>query len=196
MHKYTLRSSITKRSSKLKQNETNPMTDDDKHSAEDNNNNDSDYAPSQSNAASDSKSNSKTNSNTNTNTDGDSASSSTKTPRGDWNTTTLGAKRYKRKRKFTCPKCKQVENSVANMNDHYRTTHGKLSCQTCHKLFSTPSALRKHSYLYKNNLHKCNKCPKSYAFASKLASHKISHRSVGMYSHWPHRETDFDFLQS
>ena len=67
------------------------------------------------------------------------------------------------------------------MNNHYRTSHRKLSCQTCHKRFSTPNALCKHSYLHKNNLHQCNKCTKSYAFASQLASHKISHRSIGTY---------------
>ena len=180
--KYTLRSSITCGGSKLKQKEKNSTTDDDKHPADDSKNNDSGYAPSPPNV-SENESNSKTSTNTNTKTDCDSSSSSTstKTSRGEWNTTTRGVRQYKRKRKFKCPSCKQVENSVADMNNHFRTTHGKLSCQTCQRLFGTPSALGKHSYIHKNILLKCNKCPKSYAFASQLASHKISHRSLGMY---------------
>ena len=187
--KYTLRSTISSGGSKLKHDEPKPSTEEDKHSAEDDNNNDSGYVPSPSNASGNESVN------TNQNTDGDTRSSSTSTssssrtststktkpPRGEWNTTTRGVKRYKRKRKFKCPSCQQVENSVAKMNTHYRTTHGQLSCQTCQRLFNTPSALRKHSYIHKNNPHRCNKCPKSYAFASQLASHKISHRSVGTY---------------
>ena len=189
--KYTLRSTIGSRGdSKLKHAKPTPSSEEDKHSADDVNN-DSGYVPSPSNATENDSVH------TNQNTDGDtrssitstdsnsssstSTSTKTKTPKGEWNTTTRGVRRYKRKRKFKCPSCEQVENSVAKMNTHYRTTHDPLSCQTCQRLFNTPSALRKHSYIHTNNPHRCNKCPKSFAFASQLASHKISHRSVGTY---------------
>ena len=189
--KYTLRSTIgSSGGSKLKHAEPTPSSEEDKHSADDVNN-DSGYVPSPSNASENDSVH------TNQNTDGDtrssitstnsnsssstSTSTKTKTPKGEWNTTTRGVRRYKRKRKFKCPSCEQVENSVAKMNTHYRTTHDPMSCQTCQRLFNTPSALRKHSYIHKNNPHRCNKCPKNFAFASQLASHKISHRSVGTY---------------
>ena len=59
--------------------------------------------------------------------------------------------------------------------------YSRVRCRTCGKPFDTPSSLRKHNYTHSTKQHACDKCSKTYAFASQLASHKISHRNYGTH---------------
>ena len=95
---YNVKSSIVTRSSRSKQNESSSSSDEDKRSVE-NNGNDSGNTPSQNSAAS----NSGSLSSSNKNPSHDSDSSRKKTKHGEWNTTTHGHRRYKRKKNSLVP---------------------------------------------------------------------------------------------
>ena len=81
-------------------------------------------------------------------------------------------------RKFKCPKCKQVNYSVQELNAHYRESHSPVKCGSCTKTFATPSGLHKHKYVHQEKRFKCKDCDKTYPFLSQLESHEITHLNV------------------
>ena len=84
-------------------------------------------------------------------------------------------------RKFKCPICGQTEFSVQSLNNHYKDTHGKLTCKKCKKEFNTPSSLKKHEYVHLDKPFKCRHCEKRYPFKSQLSSHEITHTNQQDY---------------
>ena len=89
----------------------------------------------------------------------------------------------KKTRKFNCDECDVQENSLAELNSHYRNTHGVVTCKTCNKTFSTPSTLTRHSYSHGPQKHACTKkgCNFRSAFASELERHKLVHRTIATH---------------
>ena len=89
----------------------------------------------------------------------------------------------KKPRKFNCDECDVQENSLSELNSHYRNTHGVVTCKTCNKTFSTPSTLTRHSYSHGPQKHACTKkgCNYRSAFASELERHKLVHRTIATH---------------
>ena len=89
----------------------------------------------------------------------------------------------KKSRKFNCDECDVQENSLSELNSHYRNTHGVVTCKTCNKTFTTPSTLTRHSYSHGPQKHACTKkgCNYRLAFASELERHKLVHRTIATH---------------
>ena len=89
----------------------------------------------------------------------------------------------KKSRKFHCEECDVQENSLAELNSHFRNTHGVVTCKTCNKTFTTPSTLTRHSYSHGPQKHACTKkgCNFRSAFASELERHKLVHRTIATH---------------
>ena len=78
-------------------------------------------------------------------------------------------------RKFRCVKCKNLFNSVANLNKHFIERHRRLKCIQCGKEFSKPRSYEKHKYAHVSKPHKCDDCGKGFTFQSHLQTHLLSH---------------------
>ena len=77
--------------------------------------------------------------------------------------------------KFGCVGCSLKFNNNKEPNDHFRTAHPPLTCSDCKKLFTTPSAFKKHKYKHYEFMYECDKCNKGFHFESELAAHKRKH---------------------
>ena len=100
--------------------------------------------------------------------------------------------KYKRKRIFKCLNCDFTGTSEKVINQHFRDTHGLLTCLDCGGKFNTVSALRKHCYDHTDqaNTHVCKDCKKSFAFPSRLKSHRKTHLTA-LEHHCLHCEKSF-----
>ena len=81
------------------------------------------------------------------------------------------ARNYKPKRRFSCVGCPQKFATNRELNDHFRSSHPPLTCSECKKLFSTPSAFKKHKYIYYEFMHECETCSKGFHFEGELSMH-------------------------
>ena len=50
-----------------------------------------------------------------------------------------------------------------------------LTCSDCKKLFSTPSAFKKHKYIHYEFMYECETCSKGFHFESELSMHRRKH---------------------
>ena len=72
---------------------------------------------------------------------------------------------------FSCVGCPQRFPNNKELNDHFRNMHPPLTCSDCNKLFSTPSAFKKHKYKHYDYMYKCDHCNKGFHFESELSAH-------------------------
>ena len=96
-------------------------------------------------------------------------------------TRTIGLKRrQKRKstRKYKCPNCASIHDSIALLNAHYKSSHPPVKCEECSLFFNTPSTRSRHMYKHINVDHSCTKCDKKFPFESDLSLHMNKHRTV------------------
>ena len=101
--------------------------------------------------------------------------------RGKLITKTYGVKKPGKKmssRKYTCPSCSAIYDSVALLNRHFKDTHPPLQCKVCDKFVNTPSTLTWHLYSHKDLKFSCDFCHKKFAFESDHDTHHISHRKI------------------
>ncbi len=106
----------------------------------------------------------------------------------------------KRGRQFMCKIC-YIEgqgvlylDSQKSLNKHTRDVHFCVfTCKThhCYKVFSSLSALKKHKLTHNplmNTRYPCDKCEKSFVFASELRNHQVVHSEMHhfKYKHCPY----------
>ena len=82
-------------------------------------------------------------------------------------------RRSRPKWKFYCVigKCKKTCTTRKELNNHHLTTHPRIVCDICNKLFDTPNSMHRHRYSYKKPKHFCADCGKGFYFESELTSH-------------------------
>ena len=68
------------------------------------------------------------------------------------------------KLKFKCAQCVFRCKTRKEVNKHYINTHEPLLCDTCNKVFNTPSALSLHRYEHEEHRFKCGVCSKGFHF--------------------------------
>ena len=78
-------------------------------------------------------------------------------------------------RKFRCVRCKQLFDSVGELNDHFINKHRRLKCNQCGKLFNKPRSYEKHQYAHASKPHKCDICGKGFTFQNHLKTHQLCH---------------------
>ena len=91
------------------------------------------------------------------------------------NIKTVGIKKPKRDRKFSCAKCEYSGTSIKLLNEHYIDQHEPVQCEICDKEFNTPSSLKRHKYKHVDGKHVCTDCGEKFAFPSELKNHRASH---------------------
>ena len=95
--------------------------------------------------------------------------------KGVLNIKTVGIKKPKRDRMFSCAKCEYSGASIKLLNEHYIDQHDPVHCETCNKQFNTPSSLKRHKYKHVDGKHVCTDCGEKFAFPSELKNHRASH---------------------
>ena len=81
-------------------------------------------------------------------------------------------------RKYRCPECRELFNSVAKLNRHYIDNHPPLICKICNDRFNTLSTLSRPRYKHKKLDFKCNKCGKEFPFKSDHDLHMNTHHTI------------------
>ena len=81
-------------------------------------------------------------------------------------------------KKFTCPICQIVKDSIGALYNHNRIHKANRShqCKTCNKEFSAERTLREHENIHTGKKpYKCNTCPKEFSRQSNLIQHEKLH---------------------
>ena len=95
--------------------------------------------------------------------------------KGVLNIKTVGIKKPKRDRRFSCAKCEYSGSSTKLLNEHYMDQHDPVTCEICGKQFNTPTSLKRHKYKHVDGKHVCTDCGEKFAFPSELKNHRVSH---------------------
>ena len=77
---------------------------------------------------------------------------------GVLNIKTVGIKKQKRDRKFSCAKCEYSGSSTKLLNEHYIDQHEPVKCEICDKNFNTLTSLKRHKYKHVDGKHVCTNC--------------------------------------
>ena len=87
-----------------------------------------------------------------------------------------GLKKFKRERNFKCKLCDFCGCSQKELNEHFLSNHGLLTCEVFGKKYNTLSGYRMHLYEHsdKERTKPCEDCGKTFVFES----HRKSHRKV------------------
>ena len=85
--------------------------------------------------------------------------------------------KYKRECVFRCLKCNTMDKTQKAINEHFKTTHGTLTCGACDKVCNTMSAFHKHAYEHSDRakIFTCKDCDKGFPFMSQLKAHRKVH---------------------
>ena len=81
-------------------------------------------------------------------------------------------------RKYKCPSCSSIHNSVSELNSHYKASHPPVKCKKCGLHFNTPSTLSRHSYQHTKTDYPCTHCEKCFPFDSDLKLHLNTHQKI------------------
>ena len=91
----------------------------------------------------------------------------------------LKCKYINTKCKFPCDKCRKIFGSQKEVNEHFRTSHAPVQCDTCEKTFNTPAAMVKHKYKHYDSMFECKHCGCLFHFKSQLREHLRVHHAEG-----------------
>ena len=99
---------------------------------------------------------------------------------GKLTTVSFCLKKRKRVRSYICHEggCTFVGKSIRDLNEHHVNLHNNVTCETCQKMFKTPSSLKRHSYCHGELKFICNHCDDAFAFKSELNFHKTVHKKI------------------
>ena len=90
-----------------------------------------------------------------------------------------GVKRRKSRTYLGCKVqgCKSRFSKARDWNSHHQRIHAGicLECDTCRKMFKTPSFLWDHQYAHQDTQFVCENCNKCFMFKSKYQIHRQTH---------------------
>ena len=92
-------------------------------------------------------------------------------------TRSVGLKKFRRKRYYSCPVCNEKFNLQGHLNSHYREKHDKVKCSKCQEIFTTPCTLQRHMYTHRAPRVFC-RCGEGFYFNADLRIHKLTHRRI------------------
>ena len=98
-----------------------------------------------------------------------------KSLKSEFVTVTHGIRKIKKTRKFKCKICKNITDSQAEANKHYRKNHPPVMCTVCSRIFNNPCSLHRHSYCHQEKSYPCRNCGRDFPFESDLSNHRLKH---------------------
>ncbi|XP_076231485.1 uncharacterized protein LOC143177462 [Calliopsis andreniformis] len=83
-----------------------------------------------------------------------------------------------RKKTYKCSVCQLFLSNQDNLKRHYKNKHSnnsKLTCKECNETFAKKYQLATHMSKHTGELHKCDKCNKSFVHIRTFKKHKAAH---------------------